>query len=300
MILVLHDFVELLSFDDSHEPIEAYTLAADSLAEAIETSAWDGAWYRRAYYDNGQPLGSSESEEAVIDSLSQSWAVISKAGDPERSREALQSAYQKLVKIKDKIVLLLTPPFDKTVEDPGYIKGYPPGVRENGGQYTHGSLWLPMAYAIVGEGGKAVELLKMMHPYQHTGNRGEVDRYRIEPFVTAGDVYDLSGQEGRGGWSWYTGSAAWMYRIWLEEILGFKLLGDRFYIDCCIPKEWDQYRIKYRYKNTIYDISVQNPQHLEKGNTKVTLDGTLLEDGIVHLVDDGKTHEVKMLLSSRA
>ncbi len=294
LIHVLHDYVELLA--DQKENIHEYVLEAERIANAVEAKAWDGEWYRRAYFDNGSPLGSKKSTEAQIDSLAQSWSVISGAGDPKRGDRALQSAYERLVKINDRIVLLLTPPFDKTPEDPGYIKGYPPGVRENGGQYTHGSLWLAMAFARKGDGDKAVELLKMMHPQLHTRTPEETNIYKIEPYVLPGDVYDLAGQVGRGGWSWYTGSCAWMYRIWLEEILGFKLRSKTFSINCCIPKEWQGFKLHYRYKTSLYEIQLENPNHLSKGRPRITLDGALFEGQDIPLVDDGKTHTVHIVL----
>lgn len=299
LIHVLHDYVELLegtSFDDE---IKGYLAEAKRLKKVIEQSAWDGDWYRRAYYDNGSPLGSKESTEAIIDNLAQSWSVISGAGDVQRSNKALQSAFERLVNVQERLVLLLTPAFDKTKEDPGYIKGYPPGVRENGGQYTHGSLWLAMAYARKGDGNRAVEILKMMHPYTHTPTMSDVDKYKIEPYVLPGDVYNLEGQVGRGGWSWYTGASAWMYRIWLEEILGFKLRGNYFKIDCCIPKEWDGFKLRYRYKTSTYEITLKNPDHLNKGVPQITLNSVLLENPEVPLVDDGKIHTVQIILKSQ-
>ncbi|MCE5293090.1 MAG: hypothetical protein LLF94_00565 [Chlamydiales bacterium] len=296
IIHVLHDYIELISPIATKEVIDRYVVDAERLASAIEATAWDGAWYRRAYYDNGAPLGSSKSQEAVIDSLAQSWSVISNAGEPARSKIALQSAYERLVKVQEKVVLLLTPPFDKTTEDPGYIKGYPPGVRENGGQYTHGSLWLAMAFARMGDGDRAVELIQMMHPGLHTQSVSQTDVYKIEPYVLAGDVYDLAGQVGRGGWSWYTGSSAWMYRIWLEEILGFTLRGNTFSINCCIPKAWDGYKIRYKYKSAVYEIEVENPEHVSRGKSVVTLDGTQLDGQDIPLVDDGQTHVVHIVL----
>lgn len=292
LIHVLHDFVELLTTIGQQENTEEYAAEAERLAKVIEAHAWDGSWYRRAYYDNGAPLGSKESEEATIDSLAQSWAVISGSGEPQRTDTALQSAYQRLVKVNERVVLLLTPPFDKTIEDPGYIKGYPPGVRENGGQYTHGCLWLAMAYARRGEGNRAVELLRMMHPHSHTANEEETARYKIEPYVTAGDVYDLAGQVGRGGWSWYTGSAAWLYRIWVEEILGFKLRGNKFHLDCCIPYEWNGFKMRYRYKSSVYEITVENPHHLSKGRLVVVLDNNVWNERDIPLQDDGGVHTV--------
>jgi len=288
LIHVLNDFAELLD-ENSEEEANKLRKQAQSLANVIENNGWDGAWYRRAYFDDGTPLGSKDSPEAMIDSLAQSWAVISGAGEPTRIPTALASAESHLVKYQDKLVLLLTPAFNESSLDPGYIKGYPPGVRENGGQYTHGSLWLALAYARIGDGDKAVSLLRMMHPISHTPTKEEAQKYKDEPYVLAGDVYNLPGQVGRGGWSWYTGSAAWMYRIWIEEVLGFKLRGQTLMIKCTIPKEWPGYKLRYRYKKTFYEITVERGSH-----SSVTLDGKVLESPTIPLVDDEKTHSVKV------
>ena len=278
---------------DSPEAGAGFRLEAQRLAETIEAQAWDGAWYRRAYFDDGTPIGSKENAEASIDSLAQSWAIISGAADPKRAAAALKSAEEHLVKSAEKIVLLLTPPFDKTPHDPGYIKGYPPGVRENGGQYTHGSTWLALAYARIGEGKKAVELLRMLAPTPHTPTVEEANRYKVEPYVVAADIYALPSQLGRGGWTWYTGSAGWLYRVWLEEVLGFTLRGQMLSIKPVIPKEWEGYKIHYRYKSTQYEIRVSNPQHLSRGVARVKMDGVLLASDEISLVDDGKSHLVE-------
>lgn len=296
LIHVLHDFVELLGKMGLEKSIPEYVLEAERIAKVIESTSWDGAWYRRAYFDNGYPLGSKECVEATIDSLAQSWSVISGSGDTKRSEIALKSALEHLVKVNDRIVLLLTPAFDKTTEDPGYIKGYPPGVRENGGQYTHGSLWLAMAFARKGDGNTAVDLLKMMHPHLHTRSMEEVEKYKGEPYAMPGDVYNLASEMGRVGWTWYSGSAAWMYRIWLEEILGFKLRGDKFRIDCAIPKEWDGFKLRYRYHSSLYNITVENPQHLNKGTPHIVLDNVPLNSPDIPLTNDGKTHTVHIIL----
>jgi len=292
LICVLNDFAGLLD----QESAEIYRKEAKRLAEVVEETAWDGAWYRRAYFDDETPLGSKQSVECSIDSLTQSWAVISELADPERTALALRSAEESLVKAKENIVLLLTPPFDKMPKDPGYIKGYPPGVRENGGQYTHGSSWLAMAFARSGNGNKAVELLKMLSPTSHTVNEQANALYKVEPFVIAADIYDLKNQVGRGGWTWYTGSASWIYRVWLEEVLGFKLRGQTLTFNCSIPKEWDGFKLQYKYKSSIYEIVLENPDHLNSGNTSITLDGVALSSSEIFLVDDGRCHKVKIVL----
>jgi cyclic beta-1,2-glucan synthetase len=297
LIHVMNDFADLLTFSSGDkEAGEGFRVEANRLAAVVEATAWDGAWYRRAYFDDGTPIGSKENSEAFIDSLPQSWAVIAGQANPERIVMALNSAEKYLVKAKKNVVLLLTPPFDKTPLNPGYIKGYPPGVRENGGQYTHGSSWLALAFARNGNGNKAVDLLKMLSPTLHTPTAEENQLYKVEPYVIAADIYDLKNQVGRGGWTWYTGSAGWVYRVWLEEVLGFKLRGQTLSINCSIPKEWDQFNLKYRYKTSLYDITVTNPQHLSSGNSTIALDGVLLSSPEIPLLDDGSQHKVDIVL----
>lgn len=298
LIHVMNDFADLLAFSSGSEKLgEGFRIKAKDLAEIIEATAWDGAWYRRAYFDDGTPLGSKENIEASIDCLAQSWAVITGLANPERCKIALNSAQEHLVKSKENLVLLLTPPFDKMPQDPGYIKGYPPGVRENGGQYTHGSSWLAMAYARIGNGNKAVEVLQMVSPTLHTPTMEANDLYRVEPYVIAADIYDLKNQVGRGGWTWYTGSASWIYRIWLEEILGFKLRGQTLSFNCSIPKEWDQFKLYYRYKSSEYTITLTNPHHISQGDLSITLDRALLTSPEISLIDDGIPHRVDIVLS---
>jgi cyclic beta-1,2-glucan synthetase len=300
LVHVMNDFAELLTCSGGlKESGEGYRIEAKRLAEIIESTSWDGSWYRRAYFDDGTPLGSKENSEATIDSLAQSWAVICGLSNPERTAIALDSAEKYLVKAKENLVLLLTPPFDKAPFDPGYIKGYPPGVRENGGQYTHGSLWLAMAYAKMGKGSKAVDLLKKMSPTLHTQNANENALYRVEPYVLAGDIYDLKGQVGRGGWTWYTGSASWMYRIWLEEVLGFTLRGNKLTFNCNIPKDWTKIKLNYRHKSTPYEIVIDNPSQLETGVSIVKLDGKILDSREIKLQDDRKQHYVEITLAGK-
>lgn len=289
VIQVLKDFGDLLkNLNEQPEVMESFQTQVKRLTEAIEANAWDGAWYRRAYFDDGTPLGSSVNSEGMIDSISQSWAVICGEGNVVHAEQALLSAEQHLVKLEDHMLLLLSPPFDKTLEDPGYIKGYPPGVRENGGQYTHGSLWLPMAFARRGEGDKAVELLLIMHPTYHAVTPEQVARYKVEPYAVVADVYALPGQVGRGGWSWYTGAAGWMYRIWLEEILGFKLRGKMLTLTPTLPKTWPGYKLRYRYGKTLYDITVE-----KDSQNSLEIDGVISSDLHITLVDDGKVHHCR-------
>jgi cyclic beta-1,2-glucan synthetase len=270
---------------------------ADDYVDAVERSAWDGEWYRRAYFDDGSPLGSRTSDECKIDSIAQSWSVISGAGKPDRTRIAMQSLNKYLVHDDARIIILLTPPFDKTPHDPGYIQGYLPGVRENGAQYTHAALWAVLATALQGDGDRALELFQMLNPITHADSPDGVDVYKVEPYVVAADVYTAKGHLGRGGWTWYTGSASWMYRVALESILGFHKRGDMLFIEPCIPSSWKEFTIEYRVGAATYEITIQNPDGLESGAVELTVDGTPAEKAI-RLVDDGKHHRVTASLRS--
>jgi cellobiose phosphorylase len=298
-ICVLSDFAELLVLREHHDEAKACRTRAAELAKIINAQAWDGAWYRRGYFDDGTPLGSKESIEARIDSIAQTWATISGAANPERAEVALRSLEENLVREADDLILLLTPPFDKTTADVGYIKSYPPGVRENGGQYTHAATWVPMAFARRGDGDKAVQLLRMLNPIEHARDEKDCDRYKVEPYVIPGDVYSLAGHVGRGGWTWYTGAAAWTYRVWLEEILGFQRRGDKLTINPVIPKDWPGFRLQYRFQETIYRITVENPDHCCGGVVLVELDGVAVADKIVALRNDALHHEVRVVLGSK-
>jgi cyclic beta-1,2-glucan synthetase len=265
---------------------------ADGYADAIEAHGWDGAWYRRAYFDDGTPLGSSQSDECRIDSIAQSWSVISGAGDPARQAEAMRSLEDHLVREDARLLMLLTPPFDKTPKDPGYIKGYLPGVRENGAQYTHAALWAVLATAMRGDGDRAFELYQMINPLTHARTPEDVQTYKVEPYVVAADVYTAEGHLGRGGWTWYTGSASWMYRVGLEGILGFKKRGDTLFIEPKVPASWPGYTIEYRYGRSVYVIEVSNEGGAGRGPTEVAIDGRVLEGAGIPLKDDGERHSV--------
>jgi cyclic beta-1,2-glucan synthetase len=266
---------------------------ADAYAVAVETHGWDGAWYRRAYFDDGTPLGSIGSDECRIDSIAQSWSVISGAGDPHRQAQAMRSLEEHLVREDARLLLLLTPPFDHTPHDPGYIKGYLPGVRENGAQYTHAALWAVLATAIQGYGDRAFELFQMLNPLTHARTPEEVATYKVEPYVVAADVYTAEGQLGRGGWTWYTGSASWMYRVGLEGILGLRKRGDTLYIEPRAPAAWPEYTIEYRHGQSRYVIVVHHEPGEARGPMRVTVDGVTAADGI-RLVDDGREHAVEV------
>jgi cyclic beta-1,2-glucan synthetase len=263
---------------------------ADAYARAAETAGWDGEWYRRAYFDDGTPLGSASSDECRIDSIAQSWSVISGAGEPAHRAQAMASLERCLVRNDVRILPLLAPPFDKTREDPGYIKGYLPGVRENGAQYTHAALWAVLATALQGDGGRAFELFQMINPLTRTRSPEDVAVYQVEPYVVAADVYTAAGHVGRGGWTWYTGSASWMYRVGLEAMLGFVKRGDRLTFDPRVPASWPSFTITYRYGNSRYEIVVEQPHAARPGRQVVTLDGTTLTTESVPLVDDGAAH----------
>ncbi|MEP7342549.1 MAG: glucoamylase family protein [Acidobacteriota bacterium] len=265
------------------------------LKTALE-NAWDGDWYRRAYFDDGTPLGSAQSDDCRIDSIAQSWGVISGAADKQRATHAMAAVEQHLIRRGDGIVMLFSPPFDHGTHDPGYIKGYVPGVRENGGQYTHGALWTLIAYAMLGDGDRAGELFTLLNPINHSSTRAGLHRYRVEPYVAAGDVYAVPPHTGRGGWSWYTGSAAWMYRAGLESILGFQLRGDRLLIDPCIPRSWREFEINYQRGATRYHIKVENPHGVCRGVASVEIDGELQPAAEIVLSGDGQLHNVRVVL----
>ncbi len=260
-----------------------YRLHMSELRQALEQGAWDGAWYLRAFYDDGTPIGSSQNLECRIDSIAQSWGVISQAADPERARHAMQSVFTHLLKPEEQLLLLFAPPFDKTPKDPGYIKGYPPGVRENGGQYTHAAIWFAWALAQLGDGDRAEELFRLLNPIYHGDTPQKIERYRVEPYVIAADICGVAPHTGRGGWTWYTGSSGWMYRLGMEAILGLRREGQFLRIDPCVPKTWPHYELTYRYGEAMYRIRVENFNGVSRGVRQVFLDGQLLPDGRVPL-----------------
>jgi cyclic beta-1,2-glucan synthetase len=269
-----------------------YRQQAETLRAALESSAWDGNWYRRAYYDDGKPLGSIENHECQIDSISQSWSVISGAADPERAGMAMEALYQRLVRRDDGLILLLTPPFDRTIHDPGYIKGYQPGIRENGGQYTHAAIWTIWAFAELGQGDRVAELFKLINPIYHGNTPEKIARYRVEPYVIAADVYSAPNHIGRGGWTWYTGSASWIYRLGVEKILGLQREGNRLKIKPCMPADWHEVEIHYRFGAAMYHIRIENSQSGNSGPMSLALDGRLLNANYIPLVDDGGEHTI--------
>ena len=266
---------------------------AGQLQRNIEQHAWDGGWYRRAYFDNGEPLGSQSNPECQIDSLPQSWSVISGAGDPARSREAMQAVEQRLVRREAGLIQLFDPPFDHSPLDPGYIKGYIPGVRENGGQYTHGAIWTAMAFALMGQNDRAWELFNLLNPVHHGGTARRIGVYQVEPYVVAADVYAIAPHTGRGGWTWYTGSAGWMYRLLIETLLGVNLEGDRLRLDPRLPSAWPGCRIHYRFRQTVYHITVTRIAPGTDGATRLSVDGHDVSGNMIQLQDDRREHAVE-------
>ena len=276
---------------------ERWRYHAAALKAAIEREGWDGDWYRRAYFDDGTPLGSKGNDACRIDSIVQSWSVISGAAEPARGRRAMAAVDDHLIRLDAGLVLLFTPPFDDTVLEPGYIKGYVPGVRENGGQYTHAAVWSTIAFAALGDGDRAAELFALLNPINHARTRADVERYRVEPYVIAADVYAEPPHVGRGGWTWYTGSAGWMYRAGLESILGLRVRGGQLLIDPCIPQAWRGFSIMFHHCGTRYDIRVENPHGVSRGVTMVEVDGVMLRaQAGVGLIADGRSHRVRVVL----
>ncbi|MDP2319895.1 MAG: glucoamylase family protein [Acidobacteriota bacterium] len=292
---VLSDFVPICESRKERTLAARYRRQARDLSSRLE-EAWDGEWYRRGYYDDGRPLGSAQNDECVIDSIAQSWAVLSGAVPTRFAERAMDAVRAALIARQSKVILLLTPPFDHSDQDPGYIKGYPPSIRENGGQYTHAAIWVVMAIARLGSGDEASELFHMINPINHSRSAAEAARYRLEPYVLAGDVYARPPHAGRGGWSWYTGSAGWLYRAGLESILGLRRRGNTFTIDPCVPSSWTEYTIEWRHGSSRYQIEVANPECVWTGVVRAELDGAAVNHRSIPLVDDGATHIVQIRL----
>jgi cyclic beta-1,2-glucan synthetase len=281
----------------------AWSQYAASVRVALESAGWDGQWYRRGYYDDGAPLGSNDSSECKIDVIAQSWSLISGAADPNHAAMAMNAVEKHLIRNDDSIALLFTPPFDRSSHDPGYIKGYPPGIRENGGQYTHGTIWSIFAFAALDQGDQAGNLFAILNPIHHSSTPNAVARYKVEPYVACADVYSVAPHVGRGGWTWYTGSAGWLYRAGLEAILGFCVHGNVLVIDPCLPKAWPDYEIVFRHRGTRnsitrYEITVENPRRVSRGVVRAELDGAEIANGVarIPLVEDGQIHRVRVEL----
>ena len=294
----LSEFAPLAEARHETSRAAAWRSHADALRASLEREAWDGDWYRRAWFDDGTPLGSATDTECRIDSISQSWALLSGAGDRERASHAMAAVERELIRPDDKVALLFTPAFDKTQRDPGYIKGYPPGIRENGGQYTHAALWSVMAFAALGEGDKAAGLFSLLNPINHARTRADVHRYKVEPYVVAADVYAAAPHVGRGGWTWYTGSAGWMQRAGVESILGVRVRGDVLELGPCIPKAWPRFEMTVRHRSATYEIVVENPDGVCRGIAAAEADGAAIARRPlrVKLLDDGATHRLLVRL----
>ncbi|MCX5658526.1 MAG: cyclic beta 1-2 glucan synthetase [Planctomycetota bacterium] len=293
---VMTKFALLAKTRHDDEFAELCTREAATLRKNIEEHAWDGEWYRRAYFDDGKPLGSSTNTECQIDSLPQSWSVLAGGGDAARSRMALNALDRRLVRRDLALIQLFDPPFDKSDLDPGYVKGYVPGVRENGGQYTHAAVWAAMAFAAVGDRKRAWELFDLINPTRHGDTKAAVDVYAVEPYVVAADVYTNPQHAGRGGWTWYTGSAGWMYRLITESLLGLRLEGDALRFAPCVPPAWPEFKIHYRHRETVYHIVFHNGGG-GGAVTRVAVDGQEQPDQAVHLVDDHQPHDVLVELA---
>lgn len=295
---VLNKMAPICKIQVEEDRAERYKQIAENLLESIEDNAWDGEWYLRAYFDNGELLGSRQNMECQIDGISQAWSVISGGARLERAKTAMESVKKHLVKEEDQIVLLLTPPFDKMQPDPGYIKGYIPGIRENGGQYTHAAVWDIIAFAKLRKGNTAYKLFSMLNPIKHTNTFTGLMAYKNEPYVMSADVYSTYPYKGHGGWSWYTGAAGWMYQAGIEWILGINKFEDTITIDPTIPKEWPGFEVEYNYKGSRYNIEVKNPQGLSSGVVNIYLDGEEVSEKMIHLIDDGNNHMVVVIMGN--
>jgi cellobiose phosphorylase len=292
---VLIQFSQLAKARNDEAFADRCRAEARQLRRNIEAHAWDGEWYRRAYFDNGEPLGSQTNPECQIDSLPQSWAVISGAGDPERSRQAMQAVDRRLVRRNARLIQLFDPPFDKSALNPGYIKGYIPGVRENGGQYTHGAIWTAMAFALMGENDRAWELSGLLNPIHHGATSNQIATYKVEPYVVAADVYAVAPHTGRGGWTWLTGSAGWMYRLLIETLLGVNREGDQLRLSPRPPRSWKSYKIHYRYHQTVYHITFTRSPVGATSGSPVSLDGQNLPGNSIPLHNDRREHFVEWM-----
>lgn len=266
------------------------------MKQNLNTHGWDGRWYKRAYTDDGDILGSIENEECKIDCIAQSWSVISSAGDNDKKYVAMDSLEKYLVDKQNGIIKLLDPAFEKSKLEPGYIKAYLPGVRENGGQYTHAAVWAIIANAILGFGDKAGEYFRIINPIEHTITKEAVNRYKVEPYVIAADVYGVGNLIGRGGWTWYTGSSSWMYKAGIEYILGIKIQNEILEIKPSIPRDWKEYSIRYEYKTSVYNIKVKNPDGKSVGVEKFIVNGEEMLEKSIKLIDNGKINEIEVIM----
>ena len=292
---ILDNFIPICNEKADKELGEKYERIKQELKRALNTKGWDGRWYKRAYMDDGNILGSMENDECRIDSIAQSWSIISNAGDNDKKYISMESLENHLVDKENGIIKLLDPPFEKGKLEPGYIKAYLPGVRENGGQYTHSAVWVIIAESLLGFGDKALELYRMINPIEHSRTKDASNKYKVEPYVIAADVYGQGNLVGRGGWTWYTGSSSWYYKAGIEYILGLKIENGYMTIDPCIPKDWKEYQIQYKWKDSIYHINVKNPNGKNRGVTKVIFDDNEVKNKI-KLDDSRKIYHIEVIL----
>ena len=293
---ILEEFVPICIKKGEADLAEKYKVVKENIKKALNTNGWDGHWYKRAFMDDGQILGSMENEECKIDSISQSWSVISEAGDNDKKYICMESLDNHLVDRENGIIKLLDPPFEKSLLEPGYIKSYMPGVRENGGQYTHGAIWAIIANCKLGFGGKAVEYFRIINPIEHARTKDEANKYKVEPYVVAADIYGADNLAGRGGWTWYTGSSSWLYLSGIEYILGLKIRYGCLSMEPCISNEWKEYEIKYKYGTTVYNINVKNPNHKESGVEIFKVNGEIIDEKQILLKDDGRIYEIEVIM----
>ena len=277
---ILDKFIPICKQKGEEELAQKYTTIQNQLKRALNTNGWDGRWYKRAFMDDGNILGSMENDECRIDSIAQSWSIISQAGDNDKKYISMDSLENHLVDRENGIIKLLDPPFAKGKLEPGYIKAYLPGVRENGGQYTHAAIWVIIAEALLGFGDKALEFYRMINPIEHSRTKDASNKYKVEPYVIPADIYGAGNLAGRGGWTWYTGSSSWFYKAGIEYILGLKIENGYLRIDPCIPKDWKEYSMQYKWENSVYTIKVSNPNNKNTGVTKVLLNGIEVENKI--------------------
>jgi cyclic beta-1,2-glucan synthetase len=296
--VVLQRFLPFVEERGDAQRADLYRAEAERLLQTVEEHAWDGKWYRRAYFGDETPLGSQQNDECQIDSLAQSWSVIA-GGDPSRSGIAMRAAEERLVRPDDRLVQLLDPPFDKTMLEPGYIKGYPPGIRENGGQYTHAALWFVQALTLQGKGTKAIEVFDLLNPIL-SASSARIRNYRVEPYVVAADVYSMPPHVGRGGWSWYTGSASWMYRIAIESILGLRFRGNVITLSPCISSKWSGFEVRFRRGSTNWTVRILNPDGVEHGVKHVRVDSRQIDRCDIEMLDDGRDHLIEVTLGRPA
>ena len=289
---ILNKWINILKIDEDNE----YKEIIEKLRKDINNNAWDGNWFKRAYTDDGRSLGSMENDECRIDSIAQSWSVISGAGDNDKKYISMNSLETHLVDRENGIIKLLDPPFENGNLEPGYIKAYLPGVRENGGQYTHGAIWSIIAECILGFGDKGAEFFRIINPIEHSRTKEEANKYKIEPYVIAADVYGAKNLAGKGGWSWYTGSSGWFYTAGIEYILGLKIRDNKLSINPCIPKDWKEYKIRYKYNNSIYHIIVRNPDEKNTGVKKMYCNGQEIFSKEINLEDDGEIYNVEIIM----